>query len=340
MEWQGLVVRNAGVRSRGSGSRDPRKPGLKLDFDRYVSDQTFLGLKALELDNFRQDAGMMKELLSMQLFQKMGVAAPRAIHARVFVNGEYLGLYAVLESIDKRFLKRVFHENDGYLFEYEWADGYRLEWLGGDLTRYAPMFKPQTHEDDPLADLYDPLAALIEAANHTGYGEWEQAVSRYLDFDLFLAYVAVEAFLADHDGLAGDWGLDNFYLYRFEDSDRHQFIPWDKDVNFREVDRDVRAGFDGHALIGTALLHPRLAAAYAEALRKCVAVAGETALDGSGPGWLEREVAREAALIRQAAYDDPNKAYTNERFEQEVTWLLEFARNRGGQVLRQVGPGR
>lgn len=339
VEWRGLVVRNAGVRSRGTGSRDPRKPALKLDFDRYVDGQRFVGLKALDLDNFRQDAGMMKELVSMQFFRKMGIAAPRAVHARVYVNGTYMGLYAVLESVDKTFLKAAFGENDGHLYEYEWqSGGYRFEWLGPDLSAYAPYFKPQTREEESPQQLFEPIAAMVATANHTPDDQWAQAMSRFFDLDLLLAYLAVEAFLADHDGLAGDWGLNNFYLYRFEDGDRFQLIPWDKDYNFREPTQDVFAGLDGHALLAPALRLPTLRASYVAALRRCAAVAAEQ-VDGDGRGWLEREIAREAALIRPAAHDDRNKAYANDRFEQEVDWMVAFARYRGTEVLRQVGAG-
>lgn len=340
VEWRGQVVRNAGVRSRGSGSRDSRKPSLKLDFDRYVEDQTWLGLKALDLDNYRQDAGMMKELLSMQFFRRMGVAAPRAVQARLYVNGAYAGLYAALEPIDKKFLKAALGENDGHLYEFEWSDGYRLEWLGPDLQRYAAIFKPQTREEEPPQFLYEPIAAMIAAVNHTSRDAWEQTLTRFFDLDLLLSYLAVEMFLSDHDGLAGDWGLNNFYLYRYEDSDRFQLVPWDKDVNFRELERDVYAGFEGHALIGPALAQPRLREAYVAALRRAAAVSIEPAADGSGPGWLEREVARQAALIRTAACEDEQKAYSNPRFDQEVDWMLEFARHRAAQVLRQVGPAQ
>src|SRR6478609_9486413 len=40
-----VVVRNIGIKSRGSGSRSGVKPGLKVDFGHYVSDQQFFGLK-------------------------------------------------------------------------------------------------------------------------------------------------------------------------------------------------------------------------------------------------------------------------------------------------------
>lgn len=336
VHWRDVVVRNAGIRSRGSGSRDPGKPSLKIDFRHYVADQALVGLTSLDLDNFRQDAGMMKELVSMQFFRRMGQAAPRAAHARVYVNNEYLGLYAMLEPIDKRFLDRALDENDGYLYEYEWAGGLCFEWLGGDLSRYAALFKPKTHESDAPEQLYGPIEAMISAVNHTGRSSWESVVSGFLDLELLLSYLAVETFLSDHDGLAGDWGLNNFYVYRFEDGGRFQWIPWDKDVNFREIDRGIFEGVDQNVLIATALQFPRLRDAYLSALRRCAAIAAEPEPDGRGPGWLEREIGREANLIRPAAYEDRRKAYTNERFEQEAAWMLQFARQRGGHVLRHV----
>src|SRR5690349_88357 len=42
-KWGTTTVRNAGIRSRGTGSRSGAKPGLRLDFDRYMANQNFLG---------------------------------------------------------------------------------------------------------------------------------------------------------------------------------------------------------------------------------------------------------------------------------------------------------
>src|SRR5438270_12762556 len=44
--WRDQTVRNIGIRSRGTGSRSAVKPGLRVDFDRWVTDQKFLGLKS------------------------------------------------------------------------------------------------------------------------------------------------------------------------------------------------------------------------------------------------------------------------------------------------------
>ena len=333
--WDGFTVRNAGVRSRGSGSRDATKPGLRITFDEYVSGQTFAGLKGLVLDNFRQDPAMLKEPLSMSLFARMGLAAPRVSHTRVYINNEYLGLFAAIEPIDKRFLRRTLGEDGGYLYEFEWAGAYRFEWLGDDPLRYGEMFEAETHESEPPAQRFSTLVQMITATTRESTSSWEGTMGRYFDFERLLAYLAVENFLSDHDGLSGDWGINNFYLYRFAASDRFQFLPWDKDVNFREVDRDVFEVLDGNHLFTTAMQFDDLRDAYVRALRRCAAIAGER--DAGGQGWLEREVGRHANQIRAAALADEKKAWSNERFEQEVAWMSSFARHRSGQIERQVG---
>jgi spore coat protein CotH len=335
LSWNGITVRNIGIRSRGSGSRDARKPSLRLNFDEYVDDQTFADLKGLVLDNFRQDPAMLKESVAMALFTRLGQAAPRVSHARVHINGQYLGLFGVIEPIDKRFLRRTLGEDRGYLYEFEWSGAYHFEWLGADPLRYAQMFEAETRESEPPAQLLSTLIQMINATTRESTHRWESTMSRYFDFRQLLTYAAVESFLSDHDGLAGDWGSNNFYLYRFADSDRFQFLPWDKDVSFREVDRDVFAGIDQHHLLRTAMQFPRLRDMYVDALRRCAAIASERS--GEQPGWLEREIARHANQIRAAAHTDGNKSFSNERFEQEVAWMLAFARHRSGQVERQIG---
>jgi len=335
VSWDGHVVRNAGVRSRGFGSRDARKPGLKLDFNRYVSGQELADLKGVVLDNFRQDPAMLKETVSMRLFARMGLVTPRAVHARVFVNDEYLGLFAAIELVDKSFLRSTLGEDDGYLYDFEWDGEYRLTWLGGDPRAYASMFKPETHETQSPERVFGTLVEMITAVNRTSRDAWPQVLTRFFDVNHLMVYVAVESFLSDHDGLAGDWGINNFYLYRYAESERFLFIPWDKDVNFREPGRDAEAGFEGNPLLETALRYSPVRDVFRAALRRCAAIAAATS--DAGPGWLEQEVGRQAAMIRSAAREDRNKAWSDERFEQEVAWMLAFARQRSGQVYRQVG---
>src|SRR5438552_13088690 len=105
-KWNTTTVRNIGIRSRGTGSRSGTKPGLRVDFDRYTTDQKFLGLKSFILRNNTQDATGMRERLSMLMFRRLGNIASRETHARLYINNVYSGLYTVVESIDKAFLQK------------------------------------------------------------------------------------------------------------------------------------------------------------------------------------------------------------------------------------------
>ncbi len=87
----GVAVAQVGIRSRGDGSRSEEKPGLKVDFNKYVPSQEYYGYKTLVIDNLTQDASMLRERLAFLVFEAMGIASPRNAHARLTVNGRVLG---------------------------------------------------------------------------------------------------------------------------------------------------------------------------------------------------------------------------------------------------------
>jgi len=118
VEWQGTRVRNAAIRVRGVASRNGHKPSFRLDFNRYVTGQTFFGLDALTLDSSWQDPSMITNRLSMALFRRLGIPAPRVDHVRLFAGAgrEYVGVYAVTEEVVPSFLRTNFGEDNGYLY--------------------------------------------------------------------------------------------------------------------------------------------------------------------------------------------------------------------------------
>lgn len=346
LRWRDHVVRNIGIRSRGSASRNSAKPGLRLDFDRYALDQEFLGLKSVVLDNLTQDPSMLKERVVMRFFNEMGIPAPRVVNARLFVNNELIGLYAIVESVDKRFLKRNFNENDGFLYEFHHSDPYGFEYLGDQLEKYAELFEPKTHEHESMATLYRPIREMVWAFSESPDSMFLSAAGEYLDLQAFLTHVAVESFLAEYDGLLGAWGMNNFYLYRFENRMLSQLVPWDQDSSFWGIDYNVWGNAESNVLTRRALQERPLENVYRAALRRCAELAlrrPEPAADDGkvepappGPGWLEREVAFSYAQIRDAALEDDEKPFTNEQFEDEVSKVLAFARERPGYVLSEA----
>jgi spore coat protein CotH len=342
MEWQGQVVPIVGVRSRGSGSRNPYKPGLKVDFARYV-DQKFLGLKSVVLANAVQDPSMLKQRASMLFFARMGVPAPRVTHVRVYVNDTYLGLYMLIEPVDKTFLTRAFGTdengaalNTGYLYEYAWKDGYGFEYLGSDLQIYTDLFEAKTRESEAPSLLYGPLEDLFRDFNEVPDEDFRQAVGEHLDLAKFIRFIAVENFLADRDSLLGHWGANNFYYYRLPGSRPAELIAWDKDLAFWAYDYDIYQGAENNVLARRALSDPALHRLYLETLLACAAAALAPASEEAEAGWLEAEVQKEIAQIRDAGRADTQKPFTNERFDDELRQVQVFAARRATYVVREV----
>ncbi len=348
------TVRSIAVRSRGTGSRSGSKPGLKFDINYYTADQRFLGLKNLILRNNTQDASNMRELVSMKFFRHMNVKASRESFARLFVNTAYVGLYTIVEDIDKDFLKKNLDENDGYLYEYDFDEDsripYAFEYLGTDPAKYVPMpFKAQTHESDPRGDV---IERFIWTINEAGAAAWRQMMSEFLDLTAFMRHLGVENFLAEEDGITGDYGPNNFYLYRFEKKNLFTFMPWDKSNTFWEspeywIFRNIKDGPEDHRnrLVVRALQYDDLRDAYLNTLLECAASAEEganaAAADGAAaPGWLEREVGTLYELIKAAARSDTIKPFSNNQFEAAITDLKTFAKERSAAVRRMVADER
>jgi len=337
--WRDQVVRGVGIRSRGNITRSGTKPGLRVDFDRYTTDQTFLGLKSIVLRNNTQDPSGMNERLSMLMFRRMGVPALREVHTTLYINNEYAGLYTIVESPDKGFLKRALGEDTGYLYEYNWLDPYYFEDRGSDPDTYVPgMFQPQTHEDNPRPEFIPRLVARI---NQTSDAAFRTVMNEYIDLPKFMRYMAVEMFIGDGDGFIGDHGMANFYLYRYNNRSLFTFIPWDKSEAFKEgVGRSVFRGITDvpeeqqNRLLKRALAYPDLYNLYLDTLLETAQSIGPTV--AGEPGWLETEVAREYEQIRDAALADPVAPFTIDEFEGAVDGLRLFAHWRSSYVVDEI----
>jgi hypothetical protein len=298
-------------------------------------------LKSAVLKNNITDASNMHERLSMALMRRIGVPASREAHARLFINGAYVGVYTLVESVDKDFLRRTFNENDGYLFEYEWAFPYYFTDRGTHPSAYVPSpFQPQTHEDDPKPEV---LVELVQTVNSSA--NFFSDIATYLDLKKFLRLIAVETFLADSDDFLGDLGMANFYLYRFENKKLFAFIAWDKSEAFtsplfsiwqhiRGMDRDHT-----NILVSRALESPELYDFYLDTLLECVRSINEPGATDPR-GWMEREIDRIDAQVRDATFNDPVKPFANGQYDQALAAMREFAQRRGAFVTEEVNTSR
>ena len=329
--FDGTLVSQVGVRSRGEGSRDPNKPALKVDFNRYVPNQRLRSLKSVSLKNLVQDPSMLRERLAMAVFEGMGLPAPNVSFTRVHVNGEYWGLYNLVESVDKAFLESRLGQDGGNLFSYQWSTlpGYDFSYRGSAPGAYVPEpFEPETNEDtvDP-AGLVDFIRTINEAPDE-GYAP---AVSRYLDIERFLTYVAVENAIVETDGFVGQEGMNNFYLYQFRDERRFTFIPWDKNATFHQADWPLAQRLDTNVLTRRLLRDPAWQRFYVEQVRRAVStlVNERVLVPMLDAAWGQ---------IREAALADARKPFDNGTLEGAVAGLRGVIAGREADVLA-AAPG-
>jgi spore coat protein CotH len=327
LTWNGQSIRNIGIRSRGRGSRSGNKPGLRLDFDRYTTNGRFLGLKSLVLDNLTQDQSGVHESVAMAFYARLGIPASREIHARLYVNNEYSGLYTIVESVDKEFLARVFGsigedvQNDGWLYEFKWQDNWFFTHFGEDLREYMLRFEATTHESRSDEEKYRPIEDLIQIANTTPPDRFAADVGPKLDLAQVVRFIAAQVFLAETDGFLGGFGINNLYLYRLENSDQHVFIAWDADNTFYHPEYPTNSGMNDNILIRALMAIPEYNALWYEEMRRNVQMAEEG-------DWLNTEIIRHLQRIDQAMREDPLKPYSSNAYEAKAGEMLNFARRR------------
>jgi spore coat protein H len=327
LTWKSIKVRNVGIRSRGQGSRNSTKLGLRVDMARYTTGQKFVGLSTIILDNVWQDDAMIRERLAFTMFEKMGQPAPRESFCRLFINNEYQGLYTITEEIDGTFAQRVTGEADGTVFEYHYTFPWRAEDLGA-IANYKPLLEPRTHVLDADSTLYNPIQQLFKEANGPDDAVWRSRVEQYLDLTQFMIHVGIEQFIAENDGLLGFAGMNNFYLYRFQGTQKHRLFVWDKDNAFLFKDSPIGTT-DANVIFRRAMAIPELRETYLQTLEQC-AVLSRT------DDFLALEIDRLVAIIFDAARSDTKKQYSNDRFDAAVQFLRDFAAVRPNQVLTDV----
>lgn len=321
------VVQQVGIRSRGAGSRNAIKPGLKVDFNKYVTGQEFHGYKSLVLDNQIQDGSFLRERLAFKVFEAMGIPAPQNSFARLTVNGAYAGVYSLVEPVSKPFLKARLGDDSGNLFDYEYTDPYYFGYSGPDPAAYIPRpFQPQTHEDD-----LDPSGFIefVRVINEAPDATFVQDIGRFLELERFLTYLAVENALAEYDGLVGEFGMNNFYLYQYGGQTKFVFIPWDKDTSFIAANWPIFQRVGENVLTRRLLNDASMQAVYVSAVRRAV-----TSYLNSR--WLLPELETGYTQIREAVLQDTGKPYTNEEFELAVLGLRGVVVGREADVLAQA----
>jgi spore coat protein CotH len=208
------------------------KRNLKVEFDRHNDKQRFHGLKTLNLNAGAADPTKLREALAYAIYRDAGVPAPRTAFANVSLtvpgkyDNELLGLYTVVEQVNKTFLKERFGDASGLLMKPErMLRG--MEYLGEDWAAYKDRYLPKRDATPAEAKR---VIAFVDLINRADDARFRQEIASYVDVDKFLRFLAVTAMLANLDSL---FTLGhNYYLYLHPKTNQFTFFPWDVDLSF------------------------------------------------------------------------------------------------------------
>jgi spore coat protein CotH len=260
-----LLNAPVGIRLKGhisiALSREHSFP-LKLDFNRFTEKQTLDGLKKLNLNNNFDGPplSIARDFISYHAWREFGVAASRTAFTEVFVNQEYLGIYALVEQVDGGFIKRHFPSPYGDLYKPEQFSG-TLEYRGADISRYPDIGHKWPDKSDHSSLLHALEVLQSDQADKLG---------EVFDLESILIYLAGNVALGvfDYYPITGH----NYYLYEASPG-RFSMLPWDMNGSLEPGNPSICSPLEGY-LSRKLMEDPGLQARYLELLSDFLNTAG------------------------------------------------------------------
>jgi hypothetical protein len=233
--FDGVQLKHCGFREKGNASNSlvnfGKKKPYKLSFDEFKK-QDLDGLKKINLNNFTNDPSLIHDAIALKLFRDAGLMASRTSYTKLWVNGEYIGLYVIIENVDKTFLKFQFNsnENDGNLYKTDRGAKVPLNWLGPDYQGYKDQgLKLTTNETE---NDWSGIISFIDMINNDHAEDFKQRFENRFDIHSYLKILAIEKCIRSWDSYWG--GGNNYYLYEHPDG-KIRWIPWDMNESFQDI---------------------------------------------------------------------------------------------------------
>ncbi len=222
-----------------SGRKTCTKLSMKIKINWGDREEKFYGLKKVQLHSMNQDPSQMRDRLGYWMFREMGVPAPRAIHAKLMINGKFAGLFALVEQIDGRFTRHNFDDGEGNLYKEIWP----IDMHGSPFSDEEYLNALKTNEDeDPSVDLIRSFGEEIQSSPTS---ELKTLIEKWMDVDKIMAYIAVDRTIKNDDG-AFHWycfgdncASHNFYWYEETAREKLHLIPWDLDNAFENINEQA-----------------------------------------------------------------------------------------------------
>jgi spore coat protein H len=166
------------------------------------------------------DPSMIRNAISFQFFQWIGVPSPRTRHCLLQLNGQNLGVYLEIEAVDQQFFKQrgiaiqslFYAVNDFATFGLFKPDS---------QSKKSSLFNGYERRIGSQTDVQQWKAFILKANTLKG-----KQLGRYLkmrlDTDNYLRWLAGAIFTGNYDGFD-----QNYAVYLHKNLLKYRMIPWD-----------------------------------------------------------------------------------------------------------------
>lgn len=273
------TIDNVGIKTKGNltlksvWSSDSDRFSFEINTSKFIKKKTYgenqnlYGIEKICLNNIYGDPTLMKEYLSYELMTKMGVPTPYYSLIKLNINGEFYGIYTMVESLDSSIINRTTGNSDGDLYKCEVPGGsllYNYDTLDSllnndgtykfDISTYTDKSNPlssytgilenkvygttiddcEGKEDEVYSDaneLFTWMKKLNElnSSENPNSESYKAEVESILDVDEVLRYFATNTYLVNLDHYQSQQ-QQNYTIYLV--NGKVTVLPWDYNYSF------------------------------------------------------------------------------------------------------------
>lgn len=372
----GELVSDVAISTRGNATlygiaanEENEKYSYKINFGKWHTGRTYLGLDSLILNNFHSDPSYLRDRLAFKIMDEVGVDAPLNSYAEVFINETPLGVYLAVEDYGDSFLARTENpdaslikpeplSHDRYKIDkirslnYELreeyisdifsenydAGGAELIYIDDNPENYPAIFDNVIKNVSP--EKKHKIISALESISPNSSTDYEN----YWNVEALARYAAAQAYIINNDSYTGIIP----HNYVLEMTDRGiAMLPWDyglafgdywNEGNYPTTEAHARSSFE------------KLVASVDESRRplwtklqsdsnfnaRFYATFKNTLSTETFSFALQTFISENYDLIKTHVLEDPERFVDMADFESEVEYLKDFIRLRSESISESL----
>ncbi|MCD1261166.1 CotH kinase family protein [Paenibacillus athensensis] len=196
--------------------------GYRGGHTRYYPKKSYeirIGNRTIHYNAEYDDPSMLRNALSFQFFEKLGVPSPRTRHVRLVLNGVPLGLYVEIEGVDRSFFSKRRVQARSLLYAVSNKANFRLYDNDGEAKR---MLSSGYEVVIGTSKELTQIARFVRSVHTLKQSALLAYLKSHLNIPQYLRWLAGAVCTGNYDGFD-----QNYALYRTAGSLRYHISPWD-----------------------------------------------------------------------------------------------------------------